>query len=294
MKGDSVGEQLFLSTVRIETNLGTGTGFWVSIPAAVGGGNVHLMLVTNKHVVVGAEEARLSLPAQDSEGKLVLGPEHQLKISQFSQGFVGHPTSDVDVAVANASGLPDLLEKEFGRPPWVQHIPLSLFPTSQQISELDALEDVVFIGYPSGLWDAKHNLPIARRGMTATPIAVDFEGTPKFLLDAAVFRGSSGSPVFLWNRGVIPDRRGNITIGGMRLLFLGIVAERIFKKEISRVLVEEKPALLQGVAITEATLNLGVVFKARTVLETIRHYFENGRVDLPPALEAALTDATIV
>jgi hypothetical protein len=58
-------------------------------------------------------------------------------------------------------------------------------------------------------------LPISprffRRGMTATPPQLDYCGRPTFLIDASVFGGSSGSPVFLditHARGPSPIRVG--------------------------------------------------------------------------------------
>ncbi|MFT3756084.1 MAG: hypothetical protein QM769_09065 [Pseudoxanthomonas sp.] len=75
-----------------------------------------------------------------------------------------------------------------------------MIPTPQQVTKLDAAESVTFISYPNGVWDSKNLLPVARRGTTASPIEVDFEGTPRFLIDASVFGGSSGSPAFILNR----------------------------------------------------------------------------------------------
>lgn len=57
------------------------------------------------------------------------------------------------------------------------------------------------IGYPNGLWDSQNNLPIIRRGITATSVKKDYNGKKEFLIDAAVFPGSSGSPVFIFNEG---------------------------------------------------------------------------------------------
>jgi hypothetical protein len=45
--------------------------------------------------------------------------------------------------------------------------------------------------------EALEYAPIARRGWTATPVALDYSGKPMFLVDAPVFVGSSGSPVFV-------------------------------------------------------------------------------------------------
>jgi len=43
------------------------------------------------------------------------------------------------------------------------------------------------IGYPSGLWDTKNNLPIVRKGITATTPYFDYNGKREFLVDIAAF-----------------------------------------------------------------------------------------------------------
>jgi hypothetical protein len=72
---------------------------------------------------------------------------------------------------------------------------------------------VTFIGYPNGIWDSKNLLPVVMRGTTASPIEVDFEGTPRFLIDASVFGGSSGSPVFILNQGTYSMKDGGVAVG---------------------------------------------------------------------------------
>jgi len=76
------------------------------------------------------------------------------------------------------------------------------------------------IGYPNGLWDELHNLPIIRKGITATHPGLRLNGKPEFLIDAACFPGSSGSPVFLANIGGYISGRAHI-LGGNRIYLLG-------------------------------------------------------------------------
>jgi len=108
-------------------------------------------------------------------------------------------------------------------------IDANLIPKNDTIEKLAALEDIIFIGYPSGLYDNHNKSSIIRQGITATPIWNDFEGKPNFLIDAGVFPGSSGSPVFIFNQGSYPTNDG-ITIGS-RILFVGILTETIVRQE---------------------------------------------------------------
>jgi hypothetical protein len=51
----------------------------------------------------------------------------------------------------------------------------TLIPNQETLENLAALEDVVMVGYPSGLWDSVNNLPILRRGITASHPATNFQ-----------------------------------------------------------------------------------------------------------------------
>jgi hypothetical protein len=56
--------------------------------------------------------------------------------------------------------------------------------------------EVLFVGYPNDVYDQVNNLPVIRAGKIASMPKVDFNGKPEFLIDAHVWPGSSGSPVF--------------------------------------------------------------------------------------------------
>jgi hypothetical protein len=133
---------------------------------------------------------------------------------------------------------------------------------------LDALEEVVFIGYPNGIWDEINFLPITRRGTTATPMAVNFGGKKQFVIDASVFPGSSGSPVFLFNKGMYSDRQGNPNFGN-RIAFVGILASVFFRQDYNEIQLIPAPTANVAVAVGQQMIDLGVVFKAETVVETI-------------------------
>lgn len=58
--------------------------------------------------------------------------------------------------------------------------------------------DRVFsIGYPGRLYDAQTKFPIRRNTLIASPIHFDFEGEQRFLTDARMDPGTSGSPVLI-------------------------------------------------------------------------------------------------
>jgi hypothetical protein len=153
-----------------------------------------------------------------------------------------------------------------------------MIPDQDKLDNLDALESVTFIGYPNGIWDKVNLLPVARRGTTASPLAVDFENTPRFLIDASVFGGSSGSPVFLFNQGIYSEKSGNTTIGS-RCLFLGVIAAVFFRTQLNQIVSVPIPTQGRPMAEQQEMIDLGIVFKARTVVETIEAFLKQRKIN---------------
>jgi len=133
---------------------------------------------------------------------------------------------------------------------------------------LDAVEEVIFVGYPNGIYDSVNNLPITRRGSTATPPSVDYEGKPIFLIDASVFQGSSGSPVLIYDNGSWLSRDGGL-ISGIRLFLLGVLGSVFFRETDGTLSFEEIPAAVKPVVKTSQMIDLGIVYKSTTIIETI-------------------------
>lgn len=269
MRVETAAEQLFFSTVRVATKRSVGTGFIVS--HQWGDGNYAAFLVTNKHVIDGTSEGLLRLSqatAVDQRLEPALGRTIDWSVTGEAWRWTGHPAADVDVAVLGLGSLFKRMEDE-GHRVFFRHIPTSIFPTEDQLEQLDAIETVTFVGYPNGMFDETNNLPIARQGTTATPPCVDYCGDPVFLIDASVFPGSSGSPVFVCNTGSWAGRHG-VTIGS-RLIFLGILASVFVQQQDGKIEAREVPTGGQSVVTFSQMIDLGVVFKAHTVKETILH-----------------------
>lgn len=266
MQVQSLLEQLLFTTVRITTmgpgGDGLGTGFFYSADDAAG--KKDLFLVTNKHVVEGATGVDLHFIARGPDDKPVLGQEEAIGVGRADQSFVGHPDPAIDVSVMRIGDVVGGM-MTIGKPVFWRSVDSSLVATPVVLDEFEPIEPVTFIGYPNGLFDNASLLPIARRGHSATPLVVDYEGKPIFLVDASVFPGSSGSPVFLVVPASAPDKHGNITIGGgPRCVFLGVVAA-VYQRSV--------PVLTTGTGagFVHDALDIGIVYKASAVEEAIRH-----------------------
>jgi hypothetical protein len=262
MRVETVAEQLFFTTVRIASSAGdgrgsTGTGFLLQTPLVTGGTAV--WLVTNRHVVEGMDDVTAYFIASDdspAEARPRLGHLLPIKIPSGGGGFRLHPDPSIDIAVAEMPMLGPL-------DPLVFYVALTpdLALTVDAEQDFDAVADITFIGYPSGLFDAANGLPIFRRGVTASPLQIDYEGKPMFLVDASVFPGSSGSPVFILDRNYT-DRSGALVMG-QRIAWVGVIAA-VYERNVD---VLELPTAT-GHYVPDA-IDLGLVYKARTVLETL-------------------------
>lgn len=96
-------------------------------------------------------------------------------------------------------------------------------PTLEELNDLAAVQDIVMVGYPNGIWDEHNNQPVIRKGVTSTDPALNWNNKPVFLIDAACFPGSSGSPVFLYNPLGTQSKSGSYQMGKSLFKFLGIL-----------------------------------------------------------------------
>jgi len=268
MEINSTTKKLLFNTVRVDTELedgseGSGTAFIVSHAHKRGS---HTFVVTNRHLVDGVRRGGLVF-TQKRAGKPLLGQRFQINIEDFPHAWFMHPDSEVDLAIIPMRPL-DQAAREQGLELYYHVIDTRLVPDTAALHALDALEEVLFVGYPNGVWDHVNLMPILRRGTTATPLALDFEGRAEFLIDAAVYPGSSGSPVFIYQ----PDTlRPNQTMG-RKFLFAGVVAAVFFREDGNHLVPAPVPANNTGAVISSEMIDLGLVIKAQAVIEVINAY----------------------
>ena len=255
-------EQLTYSTVRIEcetaTGTSTGTGFFYNFADQ---GKQHVpAIVTNRHVVAGAIRGRIFLHTCDAQGAPVPGQHFGYTLDHFANAWTPHPNATVDLCAFPIAVLHRDANAR-GKRLFYKAVNASVTATTSLFAELTALEDIVMIGYPTGIWDSKNNMPIIRRGITATPPNLDYEGRQEFMIDTACFPGSSGSPVFLYNVGSYANRDGGTVIGS-RIALLGILyAGPQFTAE-GELEIVTVPTQQRVVSRALVPINLGVVIKA--------------------------------
>ncbi|MBU2622683.1 MAG: serine protease [Proteobacteria bacterium] len=263
----SITEQLAFSTVRIHVTTkegsGTGTGFFFNflddgkqrIPA----------IVTNKHVVKGALQGTFLLTSANNDGTPNSSLHIPVTLDNFESRWIPHPDGNVDLTIMPI--VPVLTEaSQKGFKPFLIHIDKTIIPSDNQLKELTAVEDILMVGYPIGIWDQKNNYPIFRRGITATHPANDYNGKQEFMIDAACFPGSSGSPVFLFNVGNYVSKSGGTVIGS-RFYFLGILYAGPQYTNKGEVIVVDIPTKTETVSISNIPVNLGYVIKSQKLFD---------------------------
>lgn len=122
-------------------------------------------------------------------------------------------------------------------------------------------------------------IPIVRKGITATPFSVDFEGEPIFLIDGSIFPGSSGSPVFLYDRGSYSPK-GKVLIAGSRIFFLGVVTSCYIINGNNQIESVDVPIKTEPIIITSQLINLGRVIKSKAVKELIEYILKKEGVEI--------------
>lgn len=271
----SVNDQLVYTTARIETDgpqgKGSGTGFFVNF--ANKGSSFVPAIVTNKHVIRGVTGGVLyfTLKKSDSE-EPDIGAIHAIRFSSFESLWILHPDAEIDLAALPIAPLLDQLVNSGKRPFYIPFTP-DIFADQAYLNELTAIEDIIMIGYPIGLWDSTHNFPIVRRGITATPPFVNFEGKKEFLIDCACFPGSSGSPILLYNSGGYMDKKGNTRLGSTRIRLLGTLWGGPQYTTGGSVHIVPVPTNTQTMLIARIPSNLGFCVKAEC-LRFFEEFFE--------------------
>lgn len=176
-----------------------GTGFFVTFYTEKG--NPFEILVTNRHVAENVKKMRIFISKRGEDGNPVDSEFLPLSIDNVDKIFVFHSDPKIDLAVCPVTVIFNKIRERYDL--FYKTFPPSFIVTDEWSCNLDAIEDVIMIGYPLGLYDKTNNRPIVRKGITATDPKVDYEGEKMFMVDIACFPGSSGSPVMVYKKRVV-------------------------------------------------------------------------------------------
>ena len=257
-------EQLDRITVRIvrvkrgKLTSESGTGFYFDFAKnPVGGGAI--AIVTNTHVLAGADSVRIALHVTDEDGGQRVSTQFA-EVDVALDAVVPHPNPQVDLCAILIAPTLEKLRNASGKHPALVSLSVENVASAKFLDELLPFESVRMIGYPIGLWDATNNAPIVRRGAMATNPQTRYEGRPEFLVDIAAFPGSSGSPVVVADAGSYGMRNGGLAVGD-RFALVGVLWGAPVCKQSGEI-VEEPVRLTKTVLLPDLTINIGFVISA--------------------------------
>lgn len=250
--------ELIFSTTLITTDSGRGTGLFYRFFEGENYGPVPAV-ITNKHVIENAEKIFLEINTIDKDGKYAPGQHIRQEI--IDPLIINHSDPDVDLcAILIGKTIGDI--QKLGKQTHIIALTKKHISTTEELERLTTLEDVIMVGYPIGLSDTANNLPIVRKGITATPVFMNYNNKKEFVIDVACFPGSSGSPIFSYKEGFLVEGDKVVQKGSIRLLGnLYGGPQYSLKGEITTM------AIPTQYSHTNILINLGYIIKAERILE---------------------------
>lgn len=213
-------QRLLYTTTKIEvvqkdSPPSTGTGFFASLENSQGKRDT--FLVTNKHVIFNDKEIKniyiyFHALKEKKEQSTYYRNDYDLENSNaqsmckvcFPAGFEKNFTSSCEADIC-AVWLNPLIEQFNQKTESTLYYEALNFDYEKMVKyrpndksiKFTVSSKITMIGYPHGYWDDINNFPILRMGHVASDPLCDHRGKKQYLIDIALFPGSSGSPVFM-------------------------------------------------------------------------------------------------
>lgn len=257
-KPQTISEQMMFTTARLQTSVGSGTGFFFNFNLGTEG--MIPIIITNKHVLNYNQSETVQFFLHTKTGG---NPDGQININ-FQTEWHFHP--DKDLCFCFLGPLFNQIKEKENKDVFFLPITEDLVWDNSKLDELSAIEDVVMVGYPNGLWDKQNNLPLFRRGITASHPATDFNNKNIGVVDMACFPGSSGSPIFILNENGYSDKKGTHFMGSSRVILLGVLFEGPQMNAKGELIIENIPTQQKISPNTPLLINLGYYVKANELM----------------------------
>ena len=260
MKPKTISEQLMFNTVKlVASNGSSGTGFFYNFKIE---DRIYPTIITNKHVVNYNPNETMTFYLHLRNGESESKENYQVT---YTANWIFHSKHDLCFCFINP--VFQEVKKKTGKDVFYIANDNSIVATPEKLEELSALEELVMVGYPIGLWDSKNNFPIFRKGYTASHPSLDFNEKGVGLADMACFPGSSGSPIYVLNENGYSDKNGNYYLSSKRVILIGVLYAGPIYNVQGELVVKTIPTQQKVQASTPIMTNLGYYVKATELRE---------------------------
>lgn len=202
-----------------------------------------IFLVTNRHVLINEAEKyfadSIQIKLHKTSSNLEVSESFGIPIlGRQNQTWFQHPKYQsllIDVAVIR-------LDSTFNESQYLLKA-VSKDRVYDKRADVGPGDPVHVIGFPLGISDLKHNLPILKGATISSMYGFDFDGFPLFLIDANLYKGMSGSPVFTAGR-LRVDREGTLPLESFRPRLIGVFsAQRQIPRPTNPIILEDVGAV---------------------------------------------------
>lgn len=222
-------------------------------------------IITTRTAVQSAQSLSFFFLEADTAGLPLYGKQRQITIARKDLPILFHPEENVDLALIPINPVLDGLVRQKIRISY-HSLDESIIPSDSVMNTLNVTEDLMMIGHPSGIRPEFNGVPFIKKGVSATPIFLDYQQQKEFLADIPLFDGAAGAPVILYQINY-NDRYDRRTIA-QRLFLVGInygaLSDGYHKKTVPRL-----TQVLSGQeqASAEKLFDAAIILKSQKILD---------------------------
>jgi hypothetical protein len=164
----TIAEELMYSTARIvgalsnSTNSKTGTGFFFNFPTDQG--QALPVLITNKHVIEGTTKLQFLVHTSSVEG--AKQPNGNAAIDSSPVDWISHPNPKVDLCAVLVGPVMNSMKP---LTPFFRGVGPEFIKSDVELKDLNAVEDILMIGYPRSLGCLKQFSIAEKRNHCVSP-----------------------------------------------------------------------------------------------------------------------------
>ena len=154
-------------------------------------------IITTKTAIASAQSVTFFFLDADTAGLPVYGNLRPVTIARNELAILFHPEAEVDLAMILINPILDYLQKQKIKISY-HNLDESLLPNDSVMNTLNVIDDLLMIGHPAGVRPELNGVPFVKKGVSATPMFLDYQNKKEFIADIPVYDGSSGAPVVLY------------------------------------------------------------------------------------------------